>query len=145
MIKSIILDKIFLSFIDLLFLQLNLRIKGETQGTFRRSRPLGNIVLIGLSLIPSRQARRLMETYTLSGSLAECGCCCLPSASFFYMGNGFVLFYVFPHRFLISGHLKIANSLRSSSTSRTGLPAIFLTVTLIRNHCTIIERNGNEV
>ena len=37
--------------------------KGEAQGTFRRSRPLGKFSLTRLPLNPEK-ARRLVETYT---------------------------------------------------------------------------------
>ena len=102
-------------------------VKGETQGTFRRSRPLGKSSLIGISLTPSLrytpQAAPMAEGM-ISRFLLEIfvGRVCV-----------FALVYVFLQRFLIVGHLKISNSLRSDSE-------IFLTAPLIRNHFLLNEK-----
>ena len=108
-----------LSYIELFYLMLNLRNKGEAQG--------GTIPLTRLPLNPTRlDPRLLLRRAKFEAFLSE---------SFLGRENCFEWIYVFSHRFLIIGHLKIANSLRSDS-------AIFLTVPLIRNHCLVDRRYG---
>ena len=70
-----------------------------------------------------------------SGSLAEGGSRSLPfRQAFLCRENILVIVDVYPKRFLIVGLLKTYNSASpQSSTSRTGLPSVFLTQPLIRN------------
>ena len=78
-----------------------------------------------LKIHPITPQKRLLER---SAEVVACF-----QQAFIVRGNILVWVNCYSHRFLISGHLKIANSFHSNS-------AIFLTVTWIRNHYLTNER-----